>query len=196
MEPVTGFVLAGGKGSRMGTDKAFLDVGGRSLLDRALGLARAVTGQVKIVGDPKKLSKFGEVITDRYHDRGPLAGIHAAISNSDSDWNLILAVDLTFLTSEFLRYLITQAQSSGAIVTAPQTGAYFHPLCAVYRKEFGDLAERSLKAGKNKVDLLFSEVSLRTIGDEELARECFEAAIFRNVNTPEEWEEAKRELAK
>jgi molybdenum cofactor guanylyltransferase len=196
MEEVTAFVLAGGQSIRMGADKAFLEVGGRSLLSRALGLARTVIGQVKIVGDPDKFRKFGEVITDHYHDHGPLAGIHAALSNSESDWNLILAVDLPFLTGEFLRYLISQAHSSGAVVTAPQTGAHFHPLCSVYRKEFGVFAERSLKAGKNKIDSLFSGVSLRTIGDEELARECFEPAIFRNVNTPEEWEEAKRELAK
>src|ERR1700746_750117 len=95
--PLTAFILAGGKSSRMGSDKAFLDLGGRSLLARSLDLARSVTPDVKIVGDPAKFSAFAPTIPDLYSGRGPLAAIHAALTNSATDFNLILAVDLPFL---------------------------------------------------------------------------------------------------
>jgi molybdopterin-guanine dinucleotide biosynthesis protein A len=194
MQEVTAFVLAGGKSTRMGSDKAFLDLAGRPLLLRALDVARSVTSLVKIVGDPEKFGVFGPVIPDIYRDRGPLAGIHAALADTETDWNFILAVDIPFLSPAFLRYLVLEAQSSGATVTVPGIGKYFHPLCAVYRKQFGTLAELSLKTGRNKIDGLFPQIDLRVIDEDELRHAGFSAAIFRNVNTPEDWEKTKKEL--
>jgi len=192
---ITAFVLAGGKSTRMGSDKAFLELAGRPLLAYSLDLARSVATEVKIVGDPDKFASFGAVIADVYSDRGPLGGIHAALAGSSTDWNLVLGVDLPFLRVSFLNYLLSEAQSSGAVVTVPFASGYLHPLCAVYRKQFCVSAERALSNGKNKVDALFSGVLTRVISEEELARAGFDASIFRNLNTPEEWERAKQEFA-
>jgi molybdopterin-guanine dinucleotide biosynthesis protein A len=179
----------------MGSDKAFLQLGGRSLLSRALDLARDITPDVRIVGDPEKFAAFGTVVPDIYPDRGPLGGIHAALLASSADRSLILAVDLPFIPESFLRYLITEAQSSDAIVTAPAAGGHFHPLCAVYRKAFVPAAERALAEGRNKLDALISEVPARVISEEELSAAGFDSAIFRNLNTPKEWEQAKQKFA-
>jgi molybdopterin-guanine dinucleotide biosynthesis protein A len=195
MEPLNAFVLAGGKSARMGSDKAFLELGGQPLIARALAFARAISGEVRIVGDTGKFSSFGDVIEDIYPDRGPLGGIHAALSASDSDWNLILGVDLPFLTPAFLKFLVAEAGSSAAIVTVPFAGGYFHPLCAIYRKEFGVRAERALAVGSNRIDALFADVPTRQINEQELAAAGFNASIFRNLNTPEDWEKASRILA-
>jgi len=73
-ENATGFILAGGKSSRMGVDKAFLEVGGRTLLARALELAETVAQQVRVVGDKTKFAPFGIVVDDIYPERGPLGG--------------------------------------------------------------------------------------------------------------------------
>ncbi len=181
MEAVTAFILAGGKSTRMGSDKAFLELGGRPLLLHAIEIARSVVESVKVVGDPAKFGRFGPVIPDIYCDHGPLAGMHAALASTETAWNLILAVDQPFLTPAFLRYLISVARSSGA--------------CAIYRKQFGALAEEALKAGRNKIDKVFSDVSLRVIDEAELSRAQFSPAIFRNVNTPEDWDEARKQFA-
>nr|MBA3916917.1 NTP transferase domain-containing protein [Terriglobales bacterium] len=79
---LTAFVLAGGKSTRMGRDKAMLEVGGKRLLERALETARQVAARVRIVGDPVKLSSFGPGVPDRYAECGPLGGIHAALTSS------------------------------------------------------------------------------------------------------------------
>ena len=86
---MTAFVLAGGKSSRMGSDKAFLELAGRSLLNRALDLARAVVPDVRIVGDAGKFAAFAPTVSDIYPARGPLGGIHAALTNSTTESNLI-----------------------------------------------------------------------------------------------------------
>lgn len=194
VEDLTAFVLAGGKSSRMGTDKAFLELAGKTLLARSLVLAHAVTPQVQIVGEVQKFSPFGRVVPDIYAERGPLGGIHAALSASSTDLNLILAVDLPFLSSEFLHYLLSEARASRAMVTVPRAAGGFQPLCAIYQKSFAKLAGESLRAGQNKIDPLFVKVPVRTLEEHELLSHGFGPAMFGNVNTPEEWENARRAL--
>jgi molybdenum cofactor guanylyltransferase len=187
MTDLTVFVLAGGKSTRMGADKSFLKWRNETLLDRALKLARTVAENVRIVGAPNKFGRFGcAVVEDVYRDRGPLGGIHAALSSSGSELNLMLAVDLPLMKPEFLKFLISQAKASGAVVTVPDAAGGLQPLCAIYRKGFLPIAEESLKAGRNKIDPLFAKVETRVINDEELLRAGFSPDMFRNVNTPED----------
>jgi molybdenum cofactor guanylyltransferase len=188
---VTAFVLAGGKSSRMGSDKAFLSFGDETLLLRALKAAGSVTRDVRIVGDAGKFAVFAQTVEDVYRERGPLGGIHAALSSSETELNLMLAVDLPFVESRFLKYLLLRAQESGAWVTVPCTDSGLQPLCAVYRRGFVETAERSLIEGKNKIDSLFRRVETYVIEADELMRAGFSAEMFRNVNTPEELAAAK-----
>jgi molybdopterin-guanine dinucleotide biosynthesis protein A len=195
MKALTAFVLAGGKSTRMGLDKAFLEFSGRSLLANALELALGVASEVRIVGDPTKFSAFGAVVQDVYRDRGPLGGIHAALTVSDAELNLMVGVDLPLLDARFLKHLIEVAERCDALVTVPGVNNYYEPLCAVYRKPFAVLAGAALAADRNKVDALFSAIPLRIIGEAELAEEGFSPAMFRNVNTPDDWERVKEEFA-
>jgi len=91
---VTAFILAGGKSTRMGTDKAFVELEGRPLLSRALDIARSVTLNVNIVGDPRKFAAYATVVEDIFPNCGPLGGIHAALCASGKELNLVAAVDL------------------------------------------------------------------------------------------------------
>jgi len=179
----------------MGADKAFLDIGGVPLVSHALKLAASVTSEVRIVGRAETFAAFGLVVEDVYRDRGPLGGIHAALLSAATDFNLMLAVDLPFVRQAFLQYLILQARDSSATVTVPRANGGFQPLCAVYRREFREVAEAALRRGKNKVDSLFAEVPTRIIEEDELRRAAFPAGMFRNLNTPEEWEQAKSDLS-
>lgn len=195
-----GFLLAGGKSSRMGAgvDKAFLDFGGRTLLDRALNAIGAVCSQVAIVGDPAKFAKYESakygssesttVVADIFSGCGPLSGIHAALLHSPAELNLMLAVDMPFVSKELLAFVFAAAadEGNGAIVTVPRTSKGWHPLCAIYRREFSTTAEQALRAGKYKVDAAFSSVSIRVIEEAELAAAGFSERNFFNVNTPQD----------
>lgn len=195
MSSVAAFILSGGKSTRMGTEKALLDLRGKPLIRRAVELAREVTDQVHIVGDPQKLSAFAPVVEDLFRDRGPLGGIHTALAHSSADWNLILAVDLPFATAELLKFLVAEAQASGAIVTVPHAAGRIQPLCAVYNKQFATAAEDALEQGKNKIDALFVNGVAHVVPEEKLQAAGFHSSMFRNLNTPDEWEEAKREFS-
>ena len=171
----------------MGQDKAFLEIDGQTLLERAIAKARAVTERVWIVGDQKKFSRSGLVVGDVYQERGPLGGIHVALENTQSEWNLVLAVDLPFMRPDFLKWLVMEAKKTDELVTVPRTGGRLQPLCAVYRKRFVEFAKRELEAGRNKIDRAF--LSTRIIQEGEIVYQGFPVDMFRNVNTPEEWEE-------
>jgi len=190
------FVLAGGKSTRMGTDKAFLRWREGTLLDHILNMARELTPNVRIVADREKFARYGAVvIQDIYPGCGPLGGIHAALSATASEWNLMLAVDLPLVNQPLLSYLVARARESDAMVTVPKVGGGLQPLCAVYRRAFAELAKGSLEAGENKIDRLFVRVKTRTIEEEELLHAGFSREAFRNVNTPEVLEDVRRRLA-
>jgi molybdopterin-guanine dinucleotide biosynthesis protein A len=190
-----GFLLAGGKSSRMGVDKAFLDFGGQTLLDRALAVIGEVCDRVAIVGDPAKFAdcrsaKCESVVADIFLGCGPLGGIHAALVHSSAELSLMLAVDMPFVTTELLAFLFEAGENTDAVVTVPRTSKGFQPLCAVYRREFCTAAEQALRAGEYKIDAAFSNVAIRIIEEAELAAAGFSERSFFNLNTPQDRLEA------
>jgi molybdopterin-guanine dinucleotide biosynthesis protein A len=188
IEPnVTGFILAGGKSSRMGTEKAFVTLDGRTLLARALHTMRSVTAAVRIAGDPEKFAPFAPCVRDIFPECGPLGGIHAALRSSTSELNLILAVDLPFVAPALLHFLVSRARdSSSAAVVVPRSAQGWQPLCAVYRRAFAESAEDALRAGRFKIDALFEVASTQVVAENELEAAGFSPRAFRNVNTPED----------
>jgi molybdenum cofactor guanylyltransferase len=189
---VAAFILAGGRSTRMGKDKAFVTLGGRTLLARMLDIARSVTDKVRIVGDAGKYSPFAQVVPDIYADCGPLGGIHAALRSSESDLNLVLAIDIPFVSLGLLLYLTQHARTSHrAIVTVVRTEERWQPLCAVYRKQFAGAAEKALSEGRYKIGALFEEQPIQIITDDDLQIAGFSPRIFRNLNTPLDLAEAR-----
>jgi len=177
----------------MGADKAFMDFGGTTLLEQAIAVVREISPNFGIVGDPAKFAAYGDVIADLFPGCGPLAGIHAALLHSSADLNLVLAVDMPFVTRELLSFLFSAASETDAIVIVPRTARGFQPLCAVYRRAFAPAAEEALREGKYKIDAVFSRIAVRAVEEEELARAGFSERIFFNVNTPRDLGEAKNQ---
>jgi molybdenum cofactor guanylyltransferase len=189
---VSAFILAGGKSTRMGADKAFVMFDGCTLLVRALGLVRAVTPEVRIVGDASKFESFAPVVEDVFRECGPLGGIHAALRASQTGLNVILAVDLPFASPALLQYLIKRARECvSATVTVARAGGGWQTLCAVYRREFADAAEQALRAGRYRIDALFDASRTQVIEEDELEMAGFSSKMFRNLNTREELEAAR-----
>jgi molybdopterin-guanine dinucleotide biosynthesis protein A len=132
VDPVTAFILAGGKSVRMGEDKAFLRLGGCTLLERALELVRGLAGNAWIVGNKGKFAAFGPVIEDLYAERGPLGGIHAALTQTSTDLNLMIALvcPLFKRISELPDYQARETAGRGGGATGRRRPA---AMCAAYR---------------------------------------------------------------
>jgi molybdopterin-guanine dinucleotide biosynthesis protein A len=177
-----GYVLAGGRSSRMGTDKALLALGSLTLIERAAEAVMDAAGGVVVVGDPRRYARFGfTVIEDVYPGAGPLGGIHAALAHSPSDWNLVTACDMPGLEGVWLRRLVEETgRYPHAEVLIPQAGGRGQPLCAMYRRSCLAAIQEALERGRYKI--MDALLPLAVVGIEMDGE-----ARFRNVNTPEDW---------
>jgi len=129
---------------------------------------------------------YAPVVHDVDRDGGQLGGIHAALASSAHELNVMLAVDMPLVPIELLKKLLAAARQSQALVTVPQSGDGWQPLCAVYRKEFGSVAEKALLADDYKIDKLFKQVQTRIVTEVELEGWGYSSQVFMNLNTPED----------
>ncbi len=193
MTTVAAFVLTGGKSSRMGQEKSALLLSGNTLLERAIEIAHAASDDVRLLGAPASAPNR-TAIPDRFPGCGPLAGIDAALAATSAELNFILSVDTPFIPQAFVRYLVERARGNDALVTYPRLATGYQPLCAVYRKGFGSIAQAALESGHYKIDPLFARIQTCTIDDADLRTLGFGDEIFDNLNTPEDWDRAQHRL--
>jgi molybdenum cofactor guanylyltransferase len=181
MDSTAGFVLTGGRSSRMGRDKALLPIDGSVLVERTAEVVRAAAGSVTLIGAPGRYSHLGlPVLPDLVPDGGPLCGLHTALKITRADWNLVVACDMPGLTVAFLGDLLAAAQQLGCACLAPQTGSGLHPLCAVYHRRSADAVEFAIQHKSLKMHDL-----LKSLG--AVSWPVADASLLENVNTPLEW---------
>jgi len=188
MDDITAFVLAGGESTRMGRDKAFLRLGGQTLLARALALAHRIAPRAAVLGARDKYAATGEwIIEDEFSYCGPLAGIHAALGASETDLNLILSVDMPFVPWEFFAYLLERAHSCPpAQVVAPRVGGMIQGTCLACRRSFRLLCESQLKLGRFKVEEAIKLAGPEYVEEEEIRARGIGLEVFKSLNTPED----------
>src|SRR2546425_4076850 len=151
-DQVAGFILAGGVSSRMGRDKALLEISGVPLLVRPAGLIEPLVAAVTVIGSPERYASLGlRVIPDAVAGVGPLGGIATALRFSASAWNLILGCDLPYLTAKWLDWLMARALDSQADALLPGKPRGVEPLCAMYRTSCAPAIAQALAPGVRKM---------------------------------------------
>lgn len=193
--PIGGFVLVGGESRRMGREKALLELDGRPLALHTAELLRPHVAEVTLLGSPERFDHLGmRVVADRRAGHGPLEALCGALIDSPYDWNLFLACDLPFLEGEFLGALVRRALAGRAQAVVPHTGDGWQPLCAAYHRNCVPVMEQALKRVSAGIVEVLPALQVDAIGSDELARLGISERIFRNLNTPADWETAQREL--
>ena len=181
---VHGYVLAGGLSSRMGRDKALLELAGTTILRRTYDLLLRICGQATIVGPEERYSSLGfPLIEDLRSGCGPLAGIEAALADCRSEWALVVACDMPRLEDAGLAELLVEAERAGpahAVVPVSATGRP-EPMCAVYRPQALEVVRKQLEKGHFKLSDAIESMPAKMV---VLNRPHH----FLNVNRPEDWE--------
>jgi molybdenum cofactor guanylyltransferase len=211
---VYGFVQAGGGSTRFGADKALVEFGGKTLLARTVELVASVCDETKIVAP---LEKYGNVtvpiLADRWPGQGPLGGILTALHHcnerpgrstatetvaSDRGTNayaLILSCDMPFLTREWLAYLCDQAMKSTAQVIVPESESGLEPLCACWRTDAVSTVQAAFDGGVRKVTEAMKRLPMEVLDESAWKRFDTDGLLFWNMNTPADYEEARRVFA-
>jgi molybdenum cofactor guanylyltransferase len=175
-EKATAVILAGGKSSRMGTDKSMLPVNGRPLITHIADQLRGNFDEVIIgANDPEKYAFTGlPVIPDIEKDKGPLMGIYSCLKASKNDVNFITACDIPVINTQLINKMMLMA--SDADVVMPVTAEkHFEPLFAIYRKSVVPHAEALLRSNIRKVKALLNVVKVHFV-------EFDESSWYKNIN--------------
>lgn len=183
---MTGVVLAGGQSRRMGRDKALLDFGGKSLLERVVEVVSQVCDPVLIVTNSPSCHAFLglEMVGDLLPGRGALGGIHAGLFFSPTPRAFVVACDMPLLNPDLIRYLVGQPTKWDVVV--PKVGARLEPLHAVYSKRCLGPVEEALLKGKRSIVGFYPRVRVKEVAEEELRRLDPELRSLINLNTPQD----------
>ncbi len=190
---VAGFILAGGQSSRMGRDKATLEIGGVTMLDRTTALLRGVGIEAVIVGAPKPFAEAtgAGVLEDEWPGAGPLGGIVTALRASQKSWNLIVACDLPYLTREWLEFLVARGLSSKADAVVPMNEGGPEPLCAMYAKTAETPLVAAFESGGRGVIQALTHIRVEYLERATWKDFDSEGLLFKNMNQPADYAQAQ-----
>lgn len=188
---LSGVILAGGKSTRLGRDKTFLELEGRTLMARTLDVLAQLTGDLVIVTSmaPHLFPPSARVVADRYVGAGVLAGVHAGLLAAREELALVVACDMPFLNLDLLRYIISLARDADVVVPR---WTDVEPLHAVYRPAtcLGPI-EKALARGERRVVSFYDGLRVRYVERAEIAQFDPQGLSFFNVNTPSDWQRAR-----
>ena len=190
-------IIAGGQSRRMGRDKAFVELGGKALIQRVIERS-ANLGQsetILITNKPAQYAHLGlPMHGDILPDKGSLGGIYTALARANNPDVLVLACDMPFIRTELLRFMIEQVSEDTDIVV-PRVEAYPQGLHAIYKKTcIAPIAEQ-LAANRLKIIRFYDQMRVRYLDEADYAPFDPQGRSFANLNTPEELAEAERLLA-
>ncbi len=194
---LTGAILAGGRSTRMGRDKAELKLtlpsGERltmlQLVHRAL---EPVCDETLVVGGPARAGVDAKRVADMFPDAGPLGGILSALLASSNERVFVVACDMPFVDMQTVKGLAALVGSHDAVV--PRINGRFETLHAIYKTDCAGAIREVLRAGDRRIRSFFSLIDLRVVTDEEFARIDPGGRSSVNVNYPEEFESAAGHL--
>lgn len=189
---VTGVVQAGGKSTRMGgAPKALVELGGRRLIERVVGVVREVVDDVLIVTNSPDLYRFLGVpmVPDVFVDHGSLGGIYSGLAAAPGDAVFTVACDMPFLRAAVARLVVERAGEADVVI--PRAAGQLQTMHAVYGKDCLPHMEARLRAGRLKITGFFDDVRVLEVPEAEVARHADPALVFTNLNTPEELERAR-----
>lgn len=189
---LTPYILAGGRSTRMGRDKAFVVLGDDTLLGHALRRAHAL-GEPRILsGDATdaerrtRLRQYAQTVPDRTAGAGPLGGIDAALQDSPTDWLLVLPIDQPYLPAEALEVWVAEAQGAGVQAAWFTHPSGTEPLPLLLHRSLAEAVGLALLQGERRVLPVVQAASLRTLG---AFRQ--QAGWFRNLNSPNDLDSAE-----
>ena len=182
IKEVTAIILAGGKSSRMGRNKAFIKLKGKTFIEKIIATLKSIFDEVIIVtNEIEKLKGLKvRVVKDIVPNRGPLSGIHSGLVNSKTPINFVVACDMPFLNPVVINQMVRIANGYDAVVAG--SNGRLETLCAVYNNKLIPLLEENLISGNYTLSAILRKSNLKVIGEKELKRFGGTRRDFLNIN--------------
>ena len=182
---ITGVILVGGKSRRMGTDKAFIEIGGRALFEIVLEVFSQAFPRILLVGDrPERFTGYHLPTMPDIFPGSSLGGLYTGLYHAETDHIFVSSCDLPFPNLEILRYICSLKDGYDAVV--PVTAHGYEPLFALYSKNCLAPIKTLLESGECCAFAYYPQLNIRYVPADELKRFDAGGTAFLNLNTPEE----------
>ncbi|MBM7598404.1 molybdopterin-guanine dinucleotide biosynthesis protein A [Virgibacillus halotolerans] len=187
-----GIILSGGNSTRMGTNKSLLTIRDKTVIEWISAELNACTDKVALIANEQEQYEFLhlETYADRYINKGPLAGLEAALYHIDADLFVIAACDMPFVNGQVYNYLLEQIEDFDAVV--PVYNNRIHPLAGIYRKSVLPKIQQQIEKNNLKVRGFFEHIKVNYIREFIPIPTTILEKHFFNMNNPAQYEEAKR----
>lgn len=194
MFDIGGIILAGGKSTRLGQNKALVELDGKPLVRHVMDALRPLVDEIVLVTNTPGDFAFLEIpmVADQYVGAGPLAGLHAGLSTIRGEYGLAVGCDMPFLNRALLEYMVLQR--TGYDVVIPRIGDYYEPLHALYARHCLPTIESTLQSGQRRLLGFIHPLKVRYIKADEIDRFDPQRLSFFNLNSPGDLERM-REIA-
>lgn len=184
---IAGVILAGGKSSRMGRNKALLEVKGERMIESVYQIISELFREVLLITNTPEIYDFipCRKIGDIYPGMGPLAGIHAALSLCLAERAFVVACDMPELNPAVIRELCKVKESVDVVI--PESPRGLEPLHSVYAKSSLPKIEEMLLSGNSRILSFLDIADVKVVSQCKIASLDHDYTSFRNVNTPEDY---------
>lgn len=188
---MTGIILAGGGNTRIGTNKALLKIGEKSIIENTVSVLSPLFDSLIIVtNSPENYEFLGiPMIPDVEPGKGPLIGIYSGLLASQDKWNFAVGCDMPFMSRELIRYMQEKCDDSDVVV--PRLDGYYESLHAFYNKSCLEFIKGQIDQGNLRINSLFSALALCEITRQEIKRFGDTHTLFFNINTLSDLEFAR-----
>lgn len=184
------YILAGGKSSRMGNDKGLLLFNGKPLVQKVIEELSPVVNKVIIVSNNHEYEQFGlQVIEDLIKNIGPAGGIHAALSNAQSEQIFIVSCDMPFITAQAAAYMMQNAGHTQ--IALPFHHGKIQPLFGVYSGQCLPKWKQLIEQGIIKLQEMITHFDLLKIDIEN--NKLFNDLLFTNINDKNDFNKALKQ---
>lgn len=178
---ITGIILAGGKSSRMGSDKGLLKLEYKTFVERVIEAMKPLVDEIVIVSNNSDYDQFGYLrIEDEIEDSGPLAGLYSGLKHSNSEFNMVLSCDIPMIKTEILQKLI-ESDFENYEVTQIESNYKTMPLIAIYKKDCLNTCLKLLEQGERRLRYAVNQMNTNTI---KIASNY--ESMVKNVNTKDD----------
>jgi len=181
-------ILAGGKSSRMGSDKALLELNGEKFIVRLMEELRDFDEKLIARGENQSVSNDDWLeIPDIYQERGPIGGLHSALRKCKSEALFCVTCDMPFFQKKLADQICAELDDTCDAVIVETEDGRKHPLCGIYRKTAVEVFEKQILSNNNRMMAALDQMRVKVI--------CLDTGFFahqlKNINTPEEFLESQ-----
>lgn len=195
-DPMTVAILAGGHSRRMGTDKSFVLLDGKPLIEHVIERVSSLHSPVILIANaPEKYAQYDlPLYSDIYPERGALGGLYTALYHCPTEYALCVACDMPFLNSRLLQYLAALREGYQAV--APCVGGQIEGLHAVYSRSCLDSIKQQIDSQHLRLGDLYPLLRARFVSEGEIRPLDPDLRSFVNLNTPESLRSADEQFAR